>query len=255
MQHGWHDGTPLLHTSTAQLRHTQALHRHFPHLALQKWQIQLDTPTPSRLWAQTWLNFRSANENTFLWQLVYRVIATQRWRFPTRSNQDISTWCTRCELGLREDIMHCIWSCPLSYSCWQWGESMLSAASQNGSVCSRLLPSNVFLAEPLPDLWQVPERFWQILRAVLCWQIWKDRNGHYLADKPANAHRVIRKSWQRLSVYLHKEWRYIARKVHSGRITIEEAENTMSKHFGSNPSIWNLHALTLEVPPVPPRPP
>lgn len=255
LQHGWLDGTLLLHTSTAQLRHTQAQHKIFPHTALLKWQTQLAIPIPTRLWNLTWLNFRSASENTFLWQLIYRVIATQRWRFPTRSNQDISTWCTRCSLGLREDITHCIWACPLSTECWQWGETLLTASSRNGSNCSGLLPSNVFLADPLPEQWQVPERFWQILRAVVCRQIWKDRNSHYLADKPASSQRVIRKSWHRLRVYLHKEWRYLARKVQMGKMSLEEAENTMHKYFGSNPSIWNLHALTLQVPPVPPRPP
>lgn len=40
---------------------------------------------PPSIWAVTWLNFRSANENMFMWQLIYRVIATQRWHFPMRS--------------------------------------------------------------------------------------------------------------------------------------------------------------------------
>lgn len=253
VQHGWQDGTVLLNTSTAQLRYTQAQQRLFQHSAIQKWQTQLTIQISPRIWSLTWLNFRIAS--TFLWQLIYWVIATQRWRFPNRSPHDICTWCTRCSLGTREDIVHCIWDCPLSSECWQWGESLLTATSRNGSTCSGLLPSNVFLADPLPDHWQIPERFWQILRAVVCWQIWKDRNCHYLDDKPASAQRVIRKSWHRLRVYLHKEWRYIARKVQMGKISIEEAENTMHQYFGSNPSIWNLHALTLEVPPVPPRPP
>lgn len=159
-----------------------------------------------------WLNFCSVNENTFLWQLIYRVIATQRWRFRTRSHLDASTWCTRCTLGLREDIVHCIWSCPLSTTCWQWGETLLTTSFDNGSLCAGLLPGHVFLAQPLPEQWQVPERFWKILRATICWQIWKDRNGHYL---------VIKKSWQQLGVYLRKEWRFLVRKVQLGKITVE----------------------------------
>lgn len=151
IQHGWQDGIPLLHTSTAQLRNIQAQQRLFPHLALEKWRNQLGSQVPTSIWGQTWLNFRSANENTFLWQLIYRVIATQRWRFPTKSPLDPSTWCTRCNLGIREDIMHCIWSCPHSRGCWHWGETLLTASSQNGTLCSGLLPGHVFLAQPLPD--------------------------------------------------------------------------------------------------------
>lgn len=92
LQYGWRDGTPLLNTLTAQLHHVQAQQRHFPR--------------------------RSANENAFLWQEIFRVIATQRWCFPTRphtrAHTDITTWYTRCTLGTREDIIHCLWSCPLN---------------------------------------------------------------------------------------------------------------------------------------------
>lgn len=193
LQYGWCDGTPLLHTSTAQLRHLQALQRHFSHQALTKWetQLQLGDTIPASIWTQTWLNFCSANENTFLRQVAYRLIAAQHWRLPTKPIMDISTWCTRCTMGIQEDILHCLWSCPLSRECWHWGEGLLTVTSTNGTGCNGLLPKHVLVAQPLHDQWQVPECFWQILIAVICWQIWKDRNCHCLANQPASQHRVI----------------------------------------------------------------
>lgn len=57
-----------------------------------------------------------------------------------------------------------------------------------------------------------------------CWQIRKNRNAHYLADKPADAEKVIRKSWHRFSIYIRKEWRFLLRKVHLGKIDLSDAE-------------------------------
>lgn len=44
-------------------------------------------------------------------------------------------------------------------------------------------------------------------------------------------------------------------KVKSGKVTFTEAEKIMLSHFGSNPPIWNLPALILQVLPVLPWPP
>lgn len=258
-QYTWRDGTPLLYTSTAQLPHLQAQQRHVPHLALNKWEAQLQCTVPGSIWKVTWLNYRRVNENTFMWQLLYRVIATQRWRFPARANTDATTWCTRCTEATQEDVLHCLWSCPLSTQCWQWGESILQAASGDAHNQITLLPEHIFLAQPLPAHWQCPERLWHLLKAIVSWQIWKNRNEHYMAAQPTNAHRVIRKSWARLGTYLRKEWWYLDKKVDLGRVTAAEGEDLMHKHFGSCPDIWSLHGtlhgITLQVPPVPPRPP
>ncbi|CAM6091751.1 unnamed protein product [Calypogeia fissa] len=36
----------------------------------------------SQLWENTWISYRAAKENCFFWQVLYRVLATQRWRQP-----------------------------------------------------------------------------------------------------------------------------------------------------------------------------
>lgn len=87
-QFGWKDETPLLHTSTGQLRKMQSARRFVRHKALGKWETQLNALIPENVWMTTWLPGRSSCENAFLWQLVYRVIATQRWRFPERLAED-----------------------------------------------------------------------------------------------------------------------------------------------------------------------
>lgn len=205
------------------------------------------------------MNFRGANENTFLWQLCYRSIATQRWRFPSVPPDDPRVKCTRCNLGVREDILHCVWDCPLSQPYWQWGQAILLASSEQrhrqGGLRGSLEPAHVFVASPLPAEWMIPGRMWHILRAVICWQVWKTRNEHYMANRPSDPGRSIRKAWHRFSIYLRKEWAYLRRKIGSGRISLAEAETTMQSYFGKNQEIWKLQGVTIQVPPVPPRPP
>lgn len=98
VQYQWNDGTSLVDSSMSQLRLLQVkLQVHeaaSPHVALRKWMVQLSRPIPGDIWHLTWLSFRSAAENTLLWQFLYRFLATQRWRLPGRSASDPKT--TQC---------------------------------------------------------------------------------------------------------------------------------------------------------------
>lgn len=250
LQYRWSDGTSLLDTSTSQLRTLQAQQRFKPHLVATRWERELGCTTPVEIWSKTWLNFIGASENTFLWQLYYRAIATQKWRFPSAPADDIRIRCTRCEMGTKEDISHCIWGCPKSQPCWSWGMELLKACSDQrhrpGGFRGSLEPAHVFIAAPLPAEWQIPERLWQLLRAVLCWQIWKSRNEHFMANRPSDPRRTIRKAWHRLSMYFRKEWAYLRRKISTGRINLSEAEAIMQLQFGKNLEIWNLQGMTIQ---------
>lgn len=137
-------------------------------------------------------------ETSSLWEqiaLLYLIIATRRWRFPNKPAPDPCTWCTRSDAGLREDILHCIWVCPILASCWRWGEQLLKRTALNQNAHILLRPQHILIATPLPDEWQILDHFWKILKAILCWQIWKSRNAHFIAGKPADTGKIIRKSW------------------------------------------------------------
>lgn len=90
------------------------------HPAIQKWETDLNCSLPEAVWAETWISFCAAKENAFLWQLIFRAFATLSWRFPARPHTDLLVWCLRCNQGLREDHLHCIWLCSSSHRCWQW---------------------------------------------------------------------------------------------------------------------------------------
>lgn len=117
-----------------------------------------------------------------------------------------------------------------------------------------LQPKHVLVAAPLRVKWKIPAKFWQILR-VICWQVWKARKEHYMANRTTDHRQTIPKSWHRFSMYLRKEWKHLTRKIHRGRISLAKAELRMQSLFGNNLEIWHLQGLLIQVPPVPPRPP
>lgn len=107
-QYCWSEGTQsldpqLVDSSTAQLRRLHVRQAASRHNALNRWEARLGCPIPDDVWELTWLNFRSATENTFLWQILYQILATQKWRFPRNLATDQETWCSRCSLGIVED--------------------------------------------------------------------------------------------------------------------------------------------------------
>lgn len=82
---------------------------------------------------------------------------------------------------------------------WILGSYLLKASSPNQIARIQLSPAHIFVAAPLPHAWLLPDKLWQILKAILCWQIWKNCNAHNSARKPVNAQKIIQKSWHLLT--------------------------------------------------------
>lgn len=75
-----------------------------------------------------------------------------------------ATWCTGCDLNLQEDILHCIWFCPLSRQVWQWAQLILHVAASECAPSPTLQPEHIFVAHPLPLEFLIPDLLWSITR-------------------------------------------------------------------------------------------
>lgn len=76
LQYRWMDVTLILNTTTRQLRFK-------PHSSVVKWERELACQLSHLCWQDIWLKYRGASKNMFLWQVLFPVIATQKWRFPS----------------------------------------------------------------------------------------------------------------------------------------------------------------------------
>lgn len=250
-QYKWQDGTIILHSLIAQIRLLQVHHQAGPHGALSKWERQLGCSVLDEIWATMWLTYRSAADNTFLWQLLYRIPAINVWRFPDRPVNDPATRCQRWTLHTPEDVYHCIWACDASRGCWEWCNAwILPQHSRN----VRHSPAHALVAEALPLQWEIPVRLWHTMRAVICWVIWKERNSHVFNGEISNSHRMIGQSWSQIGMYDKAAWHDLLTKVRAHELTLPEATDRMADQFGNPGKIWSLHNIQLQVSQVPPRP-
>lgn len=107
-QYCWKGGTQLTDYATSSIPLLQNPQQARDHPAIRKWENQLNLRLPEHVWHNTWLPFRSAKENTFLWLILFRAIATLSWVFPNLPHADSVTHCPRCNIGAKEDILHCL---------------------------------------------------------------------------------------------------------------------------------------------------
>lgn len=56
----------------------------------------------------------------------------------------------------------------------------------------RLGLEHVLIGEALPSQWDVPDKLWHTLRAILCWIIWKDHNDQVLGGERSEVHGIVR---------------------------------------------------------------
>jgi hypothetical protein len=251
-QYEWADGRPIFETSTSHMRRLQGSTDGI-HKALRKWQVSTGWSANLRkVWKETWVPFRAAKENCFLWQILYRTPATEQWRHPTLTRLDAETHCTRCRRRRQEDILHCIWNCPNSLKVWKWVRSLLQEAS-GGSQQVELTCKQVLLADSLPSTIPVPKILWAILRVIRCWEIWKARCQHYMQNQRSSSRSIIRRIWHRLSIYLQLFWRRKKVKMRSKKLTRSKARNQMQKEFGRSRLIWKLVGMELHTTAAPPR--
>lgn len=256
LQYRWSDRVEFFDTTTAHLRAIQLPVERTPHKRIRQWQtmFRLDLHLPS-LWHATWLPFRSASENCFLWQLVYRIPATQHWRFPELPATDPRTWCTRCDRQRMEDIIHCIWSCPVSREVWKWVNYVLCISAPLSDRSPLLQPAQIFIAVEFHDHFSIPKQLWATLRATTTWCIWKARCKHFMEGNRCLSTSIIYKIWARLGVYMRQTWNGYLRNIRMGETTRIAALTSMSGAYGTCSEVWEVHEDKLQIPPVPPRPP
>ena len=109
----WPSDTPVqLHAATtAQAGRLQAPEHDAVIRQIQEWHglaFEIDDPTR---WQQMWDPGAAVQQSSLQWQILYRVNATNSWRFPTASSHDQVTWCPTCNLNRKEQNRHLFREC------------------------------------------------------------------------------------------------------------------------------------------------
>lgn len=150
-----------------------------------------------------------------------------------RNNQ--LTWCPSCTEQTYEDVLHCIWLCSSASPVWAWLTSFIQNAVPNQHRNIAISPGQALLGEPLAFHPRTPTKWWQIIRAVGCWYIWKSRCTRVFDEVSVTVQETMARIWFRLKLYLRIEWRKLATAVRSGKITLAKARWHFTNDFGLDP--------------------
>lgn len=166
VQYLWRNGEEIFAVDTKLLRILQSPHSESLQIGPHRWTVELAWhPRPSDLWAPLWKDYRAAVENYFLWQLMYRILTTNHWRFPLAGQAQPETWCLRCPDRALKDGMHCFWTCAESREVWEWIWILVQRSVSSQSSYVTLTAAQALLGRRLPRHHKIPDRWWQILRA------------------------------------------------------------------------------------------
>lgn len=249
----WKDDRGYFKTSTSHIRKILTKKPSCHHVAITKWISRFGwVENMEHLQTETWNKQISQVENAFLWQLVYHVPMTLKYRFRKLPTSDRRTQCTRCVLDIPESTDHYIFSCPTSEDVWQWAHALLGTLTPPSTYFS-LTPLHVFLVDLLPST--IPVSTWQILWAIVYYGIWKGQKNHYIPIPPipCSSSSVISLIWAWFRHYINKEWRELLSTCDTRQRTLEWAAQRMKKQFGDNNIVFSIQNRQISLPQSGPR--
>lgn len=136
-------------------------------------------------------------------KLIYG-IATMSWLFPSRPGTDLAIWCIQCPNNVKLKktsfivfgIAHLRKPVGIGvHPCFLWPLALSpDLDSHQDRFWWRFLCQS--MANPLAS------RLWQVSRATLCWQLWKERNDCSFNVKSMDHEAVIRKSWHHIGSHV-----------------------------------------------------
>jgi hypothetical protein len=111
---------------------------------------------------------------------------------------------------------------------------------KNGQLEQALLGEELKNCHP-----KTPRTWWQILRAVTCSMIWKDRNLKCFEGEDTALQATIRKIWHRLKLHLRNGWKPLYFKIKKGQMSVAEARTDFIRDFGSDSRFYTFEGNSI----------
>lgn len=226
------------------------------HKSVLKWeQVIRWIPKQGTLWQKIWRPYYSAKQNCFLWQVAFNIPTTNHWTFPGINHADPTTWCLCCPLRLHEDVLHLLQNCPVTKPIWSWMANILRYLIPIVVTSLRFNVVQALLGVPLGPHNGFQQCWWNILRAIACWEIWKARCSLVMEHTHVNTIALWVIIWMSLRAHLQVEWDPFSLKIKQERLTQEEVEKAFTNNFGFDEDIFTFVNSKLQVTQALPRVP
>lgn len=133
--------------------------------------------------------------------MAYRAIATNGWRFPYAPRNNARTWCVCCRLQTYKDVLHYLWECEQERLLWKWIIKLLQFVIPKQHRNITLTSVQALLGTNLLCHTASPKKWWDIVRGVACWMIWKVCCTQCMDGHIAIFYELVAKVWYKIKVY------------------------------------------------------
>lgn len=192
---------------TKHLRKMQQGDSSIQHISIQKWsQSGSWSSDPRSMWKLIWAPYIPEKISCFVWQVMYHAATTNTRHFPILPNADSQRHYERCIGNMIETIEPCLWECPKAASIWRWITFLGPLTAQDPDQLFIPLMSQALIGEPLEDDVPIPKIWWQLLRMIAMWFIWKERNTETIPKQPEMMRATQAKICHQIRISLRVEW-------------------------------------------------
>lgn len=212
-------------------------------MSIKKWQELIDwTLSASILWAKAWQPFREEKINSFLWQVVFFSLATNRWLFPNLPRSHEDTHCTRCHAIRVEDLVHCLCECPKARRIQTWTRKLVRITTTSITIISFLV-TRALIVEPLSI--HIPQGWWRLLCATTIWHIWLVRNQEVIPKRKVSTKEMKLKIWLQVMMNIHNEWTRRANQCNKGVIIEQKVQESLKINFGQCDVVYTTQTTKI----------
>lgn len=166
------DGKEIFSTNTHHLRRLLNNAQPTSHVNIAKWstvvRITINVDRTCMIIRQPYL---PSKESSFAWQVLFRTLATNRWRFQSQPDPLLDKECKRCTQHSIE-VGHCLWSCPKAAADWHWIRFVVPLTSQDPDQLLGLNECQALIGVDHTCSPAIPPKWWSALQICSLWHIW-----------------------------------------------------------------------------------
>jgi hypothetical protein len=208
---------PAFMNYSAQLGRSLLRWKHVvPDVVIRKWEGVL-APSYRLRWAMIWDKERTRKEAGLIWLSWHKGVAVNEWRLRIRGTiprNNAEFCCPVCVSGIQETVLHRFWECRSANKAWLWSAHILQLAfpqqqNQSQSLDTLNLPitwKHGIFSHRMPRRYKKVSRLWVLLRGIVIWLLWIERNEAAFDGVFWSPEQLRRKIWVSIIDYGRLAW-------------------------------------------------
>ena len=184
-------------------------------------------------WSQVWDPLRSGKEVAFIRSIWHKMVDVNEWRarIPPVS---ISKQCVFCLPNTSESVKHKLWDCIQASRQWRWATFImheLCGVRMGNYDCFNW--KQALFGERIPKRYDKIIKVWHLLRGIILWTIWIERNDKVFNQEQWHVSKVKQRIWDDLIIYAKAAWNQVLNHIKISSISVVALLQGFDKTWGA----------------------